>query len=94
MRAIILVGMRLQREQSLDTPLVDAFDRQPSTSSRAESFLRIGAVLARTGLSKTTLYRLIRAGRFPRQEPLSDRCRGWRESGVDRWLSNPAAYRD
>ena len=93
-RAIILVGMRVQQHQSLDFPTIDASVRQPAATGHAERFLRIGAVLARTGLSKTTLYRLIRAGRFPRQEPLSERCTGWRESGVDRWLESPTAYRD
>ena len=54
--------------------------------------LRLKAVLERTGLSRSTLYRKIQAGRFPAQVRTSDRCIGWRESDIERWLRNPMYY--
>jgi prophage regulatory protein len=57
------------------------------------SFLRIGTVLIRTGLSRATLYRMMAAGTFPRQVKLGARGMGWRTSDIDRWIADPAAWR-
>ena len=54
--------------------------------------LRLGSVLERTGLSRSTLYRKIERGSFPAQVRISDRCIGWRESDIERWLRNPMHY--
>ncbi len=48
--------------------------------------LRIRTVLERTGLSRSTLYRKIEQGTFPRQFKIADRCVGWREAAVEAWL--------
>ncbi|MFO1104345.1 MAG: AlpA family phage regulatory protein [Methylocystis sp.] len=55
--------------------------------------IRIKTVLARTGLSRSTLYRVIAEAAFPRQAPSSINGAGWRESAVNRWIANPAGYR-
>lgn len=57
-----------------------------------ERILRLKSVLERTGLSRSTLYRKIQLGTFPKQLKISVRCAGWRESDVDTWLSNPVFY--
>lgn len=62
-------------------------------TSEQDRFLRIGKVLELTGLSRTTLYRKVRGGTFPRQIPLSERCTGWRESEVREWAASPSEYR-
>jgi prophage regulatory protein len=54
--------------------------------------LRLGSVLERTGLSRSTLYRKIEQGSFPRQVRISERCIGWRESDIEGWLRNPIYY--
>jgi prophage regulatory protein len=51
--------------------------------------LRLKAVLERTGLSRSTMYRKIKQGTFPAQVRISERCIGWRESDLDQWLRNP-----
>jgi prophage regulatory protein len=58
----------------------------------ASRILRLRAVLDRTGLSRSTLYRKIERGAFPAQVRISERCIGWRESDIDRWLRNPMHY--
>jgi prophage regulatory protein len=58
----------------------------------SERILRLQTVLALTGLSRSTLYRKIDQGTFPRQIKISERCAGWRSSAVDAWLRNPILY--
>lgn len=57
-----------------------------------DRILRLNAVLERTGLTRSTLYRKIQQGTFPRQLQLSARCAGWRESAVAEWMHNPMFY--
>jgi prophage regulatory protein len=45
-------------------------------------------VLDRTGLSRSSLYRLHAAGSFPRRVQISERSVGWIESEVDAWLAS------
>jgi prophage regulatory protein len=54
--------------------------------------LRLKSVLERTGLSRSTLYRKIERGTFPKRVQISERCIGWREADVERWLRNPVCY--
>lgn len=61
-------------------------------SDRSDRILRLPTVLERTGLTRSTLYRKIQAGTFPRQVAISTRCAGWRESAVEQWLRNPMFY--
>lgn len=55
--------------------------------------LRLRTVLDRTGLSRSTLYRKINEGTFPRQLRISVNGAGWRGAEVDRWVADPVAYR-
>jgi len=62
------------------------------TTETPDRILRLNAVLDRTGLSRATLYRKVRAGTFPRQIRIAVRCAGWRESAVNEWIKNPMFY--
>jgi len=59
-----------------------------------DRFLRMRSVLERVGFSRSTLYRKMQEGTFPRQVQISDYCRGWRESAINRWMADPARYRE
>ncbi|WP_241546894.1 helix-turn-helix transcriptional regulator [Thiohalobacter thiocyanaticus] len=48
--------------------------------------MRLPAVIERTGLSRSTLYRLIQSGEFPAPVRLARRCVGWPTDSVDSWL--------
>lgn len=52
----------------------------------AQTVLRLPAVKARTGLSRSTIYACIAQGRFPKQVSLGARAVGWLESDVEAWL--------
>jgi len=58
-----------------------------------ERIIRLKTVLDRTGLSRSTLYRKIAEGSFPRQVPISIHGAGWYESAVNRWIADPRSYR-
>ncbi len=48
--------------------------------------LRLGAVLDRTGLGRSTLYAMVKLGHFPPQVTLSLRTVGWLEADVEAWI--------
>jgi prophage regulatory protein len=57
-----------------------------------DRILRLNAVLDRTGLSRSTMYRKMQNGTFPKNVQFSTRYAGWRESAINDWLSNPMFY--
>jgi len=50
------------------------------------TILRLPAVKARTGLSRSTIYLRIADGSFPRPVSLGGRAVGWIEAEVNDWL--------
>jgi prophage regulatory protein len=62
--------------------------------SEHERIIRLKTVLARTGLSRSTMYRKIAEGTFPCQLKISIHGAGWRESAVNRWIDDPVAFRN
>lgn len=51
-----------------------------------DPMLRLKEVLYCTGLSKTTIYRLISEGRFPKQSKLSQKASAWKQSEVQAFI--------
>ena len=66
--------------------------QEQAVSNSEERIIRLKTVLERTGLSRSTLYRKIGRGTFPKQIRIAERCAGWRQSAVDAWLNNPMFY--
>jgi len=60
--------------------------------SNTERIIRLKTVLARTGLSRSTLYRKIAEGTFPAQVRISIHGAGWHESAVNSWIADPVSY--
>lgn len=58
----------------------------------SDRILRLKTVLERTGLSRSTMYRKMQSGTFPKNIQISARCTGWRESAVNEWMRNPIFY--
>lgn len=61
-------------------------------SAENDRILRLKAVLDQTGLSRSTLYRKMAEGTFPRNIRLGARCAGWRASAIQAWMHNPMFY--
>lgn len=55
---------------------------------------RLPWVRARTGLSRSEIYRRVAAGTFPAPVKLGERASAWPASEVDRWISERIAARD
>ena len=53
----------------------------------ATAILRLPAVKARTGLSRSTIYLRIAEGSFPKPVSLGGRAVGWIEAEVNDWLT-------
>ncbi|MBM4231732.1 MAG: AlpA family phage regulatory protein [Gammaproteobacteria bacterium] len=53
--------------------------------------VRLRAVQNRVGLGKTTIYGLIRCGRFPPPIRLGRRCSAWLNSDIDAWIAAQVA---
>lgn len=55
---------------------------------------RLPAVKARTGLSRSEIYRRVQSGDFPRPVKLGERASAWNSAEVDRWITTRIAARD
>lgn len=49
--------------------------------------LRFPAVIAMTGIPRSSLYRYIKLGHFPPSTKLGPRAVGWLESDIHAWLA-------
>ncbi|NOV17839.1 AlpA family phage regulatory protein [Ensifer adhaerens] len=56
--------------------------------TRADRFLKLKDVMARTSLGSSTIYRRMKAGTFPKPKQLSEACVRWRESDIDKWMND------
>jgi prophage regulatory protein len=58
------------------------------------TIIRRRTVCQRTGLSGTTIWRLVKAGKFPAPIQLSKQAVGWIEHQVDAWIQARAQVKD
>ena len=58
-----------------------------------DRIVRLNTVLARTGLSRSTIYRKIAESTFPARIRISINGAGWRESDINRWIEDPVSWR-
>lgn len=59
---------------------------------RRDNLLRLRDVIARTTLSRTTIYRRIGEGTFPTNIHISDGLVAWYESDIDAWIADPMGW--
>ena len=53
-----------------------------------DRIMRVKEVMAVTGLSRTTIWRLERSGEFPASVQLSAMAKGWRASAIAGWVES------
>ncbi|HBP5742617.1 helix-turn-helix transcriptional regulator [Pseudomonas aeruginosa] len=56
--------------------------------------VRLKDVIDSTGIARSTIYKLIGEGEFPKPVPLVGRTVGWVESEVQEWIRGRIAQRD
>ncbi|QGZ62474.1 helix-turn-helix transcriptional regulator [Paraburkholderia acidisoli] len=62
------------------------------TQPSAERLLRLPIVMARVGLSRATVYRLVKDGCFPGPVRIGVRAVAWRASEIDAWMESRPPY--
>jgi prophage regulatory protein len=60
------------------------------TTTPSARIKRIGEATAYVGLSRSTVYRLLKLGQFPTPLRLSENSVGWDTSSLDDWLDAKA----
>jgi len=58
-----------------------------------DRIVRLKTVLARTVLSRSTIYRKIAEGTFPAQIKIGTNGAGWQESDINRWVASLVGWR-
>ena len=58
---------------------------------KSEYIIRLRQAILKTGLSRSTIYTLIKLGDFPKQIQLSPRTMGFLESEIDEWIAGRIA---
>ncbi len=66
-----------------------AISREPYSALTEDRHVRMPEVESRTGMSRSTIYRRIEQGRFPRQIPMDGNIAAWWESDIAEWIANP-----
>jgi prophage regulatory protein len=95
-----ILNMSIQRKNLAETAgglkavKTDLNDRAIHQREHGQVFLRRRAVEARTGLSRSSIYDLIAAGRFPKPVPLGRRTVAWIEAEVTDWQKHRVIERD
>ncbi|WP_440617463.1 helix-turn-helix transcriptional regulator [Cysteiniphilum sp. 6C5] len=59
-----------------------------------DNILRLNELTKRCGLSRPTIYRLIKRGEFPKQIKLTNKSSGWSSEEIDNWISEKLGQRD
>ncbi|MDI1360863.1 AlpA family transcriptional regulator [Methylotenera sp.] len=54
----------------------------------SKSFKRLKSVIGTVGLSRSTIYALMAAGKFPKSISLGERSVGWLESDIQAWIDS------
>jgi prophage regulatory protein len=57
-------------------------------------FLRLPEVIHKTGLRRTTVYKLERVGKFPKRRKLTERSSAWSEEEVLAWMNSRPVARE
>lgn len=56
------------------------------TTTIPKQVMNLNDILTLLGISKSTLYRLIEAGKFPAPFKLGERLNAWRVETIETWL--------
>ena len=57
-------------------------------------FIKLAEVMHCTGLGRSSIYKYMSSGEFPRSISLGDRAVAWVESEVHDWMTEKLAMRD
>jgi prophage regulatory protein len=64
-----------------------------TTTALRPTIIRLPEVMQTVGLSRPTVYRMLKAGTFPQQIKLGSSAVGWLRSEVEYWIASRAQER-
>lgn len=70
----------------MPTPIPNTAPAIATRAASANVFLRLPHVLARVSISRSTLWRRVNDGTFPRPLKLSERVTVWRSEDIEAWM--------
>lgn len=56
--------------------------------------IRLSSVIEATGLGRSSIYKYISEGKFPKPISLGDRAVGWVSTEIDQWIRDKIEERD
>ena len=62
-----------------------------TTNNSSISLIRLKAVQSRTGLARSTVYKMISTGDFPAQIKISAKLSVWASTAIDDWIDRHIA---
>ena len=80
---------RITETHDASAPITPESNRSTATERLAAvplRLIRFSAVRDRTGLSRSTVWRLERHGSFPKHRRMSPNAVGWLEHEIDQWI--------
>jgi prophage regulatory protein len=75
----------IEREQNMQA-------RTVSQKTELTRFIKMPKVLELTQMGRTTLWRLVKNGKFPKPIHIGPNSVAWREGDYEAWAANPEAW--
>ena len=66
----------------------EEIDKGATESRRVTRLIRLPEVQHRVGLGRSTIYRWMSEGKFPKPMPLGSHSVAWAEEDINDWISN------
>lgn len=64
-----------------------------AAEQQPKRFLRIAAVVNKTGMPPSSVYAKMADGTFPKSISLGPRCKAWLEEEIDQWMDDRVSQR-
>ena len=77
----------MDMNEQMEVGMPQSESQEVSDLSRAR-FLRLGDVQHRVGLGRSTIYRWMGEGKFPRSHSIGGYAARWLESDIDDWMAS------
>jgi len=65
---------------------------KPQPDRPLPTFLRLRDIAERVGVSRATIYRWVKEGRFPESVSLGEQSVAWRRVEIEAWEADPSGY--
>jgi prophage regulatory protein len=64
----------------------------PAPAEETIRLYRLPEVMQMTGLARSTIYKVMALGKFPKQIHLTDQCVAWRRADIEVWITTRATH--